>query len=383
MILYFSVLLICLLISFSPIANSRKIEQIMIGLLALFFCFGYMTGSDWRSYETYYSWLDGAGVSELMMEPAYLFLTVISHKLGIPFWPFFIVLKLFAFFSLLHFLRKYAYQNQFLIITLFLFIFGLYLYIDNPMRNLLAICVSCFAYQYLEKRKRIKFLGVVLLAVLFHTSAILLVLLFPFYPIKSSNKKLFLLFLLFNIIVIVSYEFIVLKVIAAFSFIPIIEAKVQHYFIDGSGLENNKLISFGFLVQFTFFLLILYKRKQIEKLPHGKLIFWGAICYIFLYRIAIVLQIFYRLQLYMCVFYTVGVCSVFAALTKRGNKIIYAAFIVCYLSYMTYSLVTSSYKYVPYTNYISYMFSSDLPFSYRADYNHVNSPYEKNTKESD
>lgn len=383
MILYFSILYICLFVSFAHISRFQKIGQILIGVLALFFCLGYMTGSDWRNYETYYSWLDDEGIVGLLMEPAYLFLTVISHGMGISFWPFFITLKLCTFFCLLYFLRKYADKKQFLIITFFLFLFGLYFFIDNPMRNLLAICVSYFAYQYLEEKKWLKFLVVVLLATLFHTSAILLLLLFPFYPIKLNNLKLFVLFILFNIVIIVSYEFLILKVIAAFSFIPIIEAKVQHYFIDGSGLENNRLISLGFIVQFLFFLLVLYKRKHIENMPHGKLIFWGTICYIFLYRIAAIISIFYRLQLYMSVFYSVGVCSVLFLLVRKYNRMAYAMFITCYLSYMTYSLIISSYKYIPYTNYISYIFSPELPFDYRSDYNHRNSPYEENTKESD
>ena len=382
MILYFSILFVSLLASFTSITKHQKIERLLIILLALFFCFGYMTGSDWRNYETYYSWLDDGGI-RLLMEPGYIYLSAISHSLGIPFWPFFITLKLLAFFCLLHFLRKYSYYNQFLVVTFYLFIFGLYLYIDNPMRNLLAIGISYFAYQYLEDKRWIKFLGVVLLATMFHSSAILLLFLFPFYPIKLNNWGLFLLFIIFNIVIIFSYEFLIMKVIAAFSFIPIIEAKVIHYFIDGSGLENNRLISIGFLVQFVFFLLVLYKRKQIESMPYGKLIFWGTICYIFLYRMAAIVSIFYRLQLYMSVFYAVGVCCVFSSLIKKDNRIVYGTFLVCYLSYMTYSLVISSYKYVPYTNYISYMLSPELPFDYRSEYNHVNSPYEDNTKESD
>lgn len=383
MLLYFSILFACLLFSFGSVNKNKKIEQILILLLALFFCFGYMTGSDWRNYETYYSWI-GDGVTNLLMEPGYLYLSILFHSLGVSFWPFFIILKLCSFYCLLHFLRKYSIGFQFLAITFFLFIFGLFFFIDNPMRNLLAICISYFSYQFLQQKKISKFIFVVILAVLFHTSAIFLLLLFPFYPIKCSNKNLILYFLLFNILFVSFYDFLILKIIGAFSFIPIIEARLIHYFIDGSGLENNRLISLGFVLQFTFFLLILYKRRQIEEnLPSGKLIFWGAICYIFIYRIAAVVSIFYRLQLYLCLFYSVAVCYILFSLTRKCNKLVYAIFLVCYLGYMTYSLITSSYKYIPYTNYIQYMFSSDLPFNYRSEYNFVNSPYEKNTIQTD
>lgn len=382
MLLYFSILFGCLIISFGASNKNKKIESVIIFLLALFFCGGYMTGSDWRNYETYYSWIE-SGIGGLMMEPGYLYLSVIFYFLGISFWPFFIFLKVSAFYCLLHFLRKYSNSYHFLIITFFLFIFGLYLFIDNPMRNLLAICISYYSYQFLERKEWVKFFFIVVLAVSFHTSAILLLLICPFYPIKWSNKSLFLLFIVFNVIIVSFYEFLILKIIGSFTFIPIIEAKLLHYFIEGSGLDNNRLISLGFIVQLIFFLLVLYKRRQIEEnLPFGQLVFWGTICYIFLYRIAAIVPIFYRLQLYMCVFYAVGVCYVFVSFVRKSNKILYGTFVVCYLFYMTYSLITSSYKFIPYTNHIQFI-NEALPYDYRSEYNHVNSPYEKNTKPSD
>lgn len=381
MILYFSVLFVCLFVSFSSIGKSQRIKRLLFFSIAIFFCFGYMTGSDWRNYETYYSWLGKGGTGGILIEPGYLYLSELFHYLGVPFWPFFISLKLAAFCCLLKFLRKYSSGNQVLSVTFFLFVSGLFLFIDNPMRNLLAICISYYSYHFLEERHLGKFILLVLLAVLFHTSAVLLLLIAPFYPIKMSNLKLLLLFLVFNIFIVLFYEFIVLKLIGAFSFIPIIETKLLLYFVDGSGLENNRLISLGFIVQFIFFLLLLYKRKQIENLPYGMLIFWGAICYIFLYRIASIVSIFYRLQLYMSIFYAVGICYVFSSFVRKSNKKVYAVFLICYLCYSTYALVTSSYKYVPYTNYISYMFSPELSFEYRANYNFVNSPYEGSGKD--
>lgn len=382
MSLYFSILFVCLLASFGIGNKHKKIELILLFLLALFFCLGYMTGSDWRSYETYYSWIE-SGISGFTIEPGYLYLSVIFHSLGIPFWAFFIILKIGTFYCLLHFIRKYTNGYYFLATTFFLFVFGLYLFIDNPMRNLLAICISYFSYQFLVRKQWCKFFLIVLLSVFFHTSAALLLLIFPFYPIKWSNRKLILIFIVFNVVFASFYELLILKVIGSFNFIPIVETKIIHYFIEGSGLENNRLISLGFIVQSIFFLLILYKRKQIEEnLPCGKLVFWGTICYLFLYRVAAIVSIFYRLQLYMCVFYTVGICYVFVSFSRKSNKIIYAIFISCYLFYMTYSLVTSSYKYIPYTNHIQYI-NQSLPFDYRSEYNHRNSPYEKNTKISD
>lgn len=377
MLLYLSFLSISLIASFIPIAKSYKMAHILLGILALFFCFGYMTGSDWRGYETYYSWLSNGNIDAITFEPGYLILTLIASFLGIPFWPFFIALKLCAFCSLLFYLRKYSNENKFLSVTFFLFVFGLYLFIDNPMRNLLAICIIYFSYHFLEERKFLLFFLIVMLATLFHISSILLLLIAPFYPIRISNKKIFLLFIVFNILFVAFYKSIILNFLGTFSFIPLIGKKISLYFLDGDALDNNQILSLGFFIQLIFFLLILYKRSKIESLPYGKLIFWGAVCYFFLYRMASVVSIFYRLQLFLSVFYAVAVCSIFPLLMKKGNKTIYALFLVWYLYFMTYGAITSSYKYVPYTNYISFLFSPELPFEYRSEYNYINTPYDK------
>ena len=39
------------------------------------------------------------------------------------------------------------------------------------------------------------------------------------------------------------------------------------------------------------------------------------------------------------------------------------------------STITGSYKYIPYTNHIEYLFKTSPSFYERSNYNHENSPY--------
>ena len=71
----------------------------------LFFCFGYMTGSDWRIYENNYYRM--SGFSDLISyssssheEIGYNFLVALANTLGIGFWPFHIALKCLVILTL-------------------------------------------------------------------------------------------------------------------------------------------------------------------------------------------------------------------------------------------------------------------------------------------
>ncbi len=372
---FFACFISCLIPSLRK--NKRWVNTLLFAL-AVIMCFGYMTGSDWRSYERYYGWLASPNPFEgLILEPGYILYSLAFERMGFSFWPFFIITKLLLFYLLVRTIKKYSAENLLLVISFFFFFFGLFLFIDNPMRNLMAVCITLFSYKYLVERRFFFFLLIILLATCFHLSALLLLLVYPFYPIKMGSRKLLFLYFLFNVLFILTYRFLLLKFIGLFSFIPLVELKMNSYFIEGNELVDNSIVSFGFIVQVLFFLLIIWKREKLEAIKYGKLIFWGTVCYLFLYRVGLVIDIFYRFQLYFSVLYSVGICSIVSFLIIKSNKLIYCSFLGFFLMFVTYKTITSSYKYIPYTNYIPYLFENELPFDYRAQYNFMYSPYLK------
>lgn len=377
MILYIVIYIICALGCFNAsLANSKSYRNFIIILLAIFFCFGYMTGSDWRSYETYYGWMKSDNDSFLLpLEPGYIIYSFLFARLGIDFWYFFIATKVVLFIAVICNLKKYANNNFILNLVFFFFFFGLFLFIDNPMRNFIAVALTTISYKYIIDRKFLPFCLLVLLASMFHLSAIMFLFFYFLYPIKIGNTKIVIYYILFNILFVLLYQKIIITVFDLFSFIPIVQAKLELYFIGGEELVDNQIFSLGFIIQIILFILILWKRKAIEELPYGKLIFWGSISYLFLYRIGLLVDIFYRLQLYFCILYTIGVCAIYKVLYIRNNKIFFISFVLSYLLLVTYITITGSYKYVPYTNYLQFIFDNDLSFDERAEYNFLNSPY--------
>lgn len=376
MIIYF--LLFLLSLSFAFIRKANSLWKILMVINAIFFCCGYMTGSDWRQYETYYNWLNYSGIMGMIfIEPGYVIYSYLFQIIGSPFWPFFIITKLITFYIIIHTLSKYSIGNYRLSVVFFLVIFGIFLFIDNPMRNLIGMTISVFSYKYLIERKFLKYMSIILFATMFHMSAILMLLLYPLYPIKTSNKKLIIYYILFNIFFLIFFRFIILHVISLFSFIPLIERRMTVYFLEGDQLTNSSFLSLGFVFQISVFVLLLWKRKMIESIKYGKLFFYGSICFLFLYRIGSIVDIFYRLQLYYSILYAIGVGFIFSTFKIKSNKIIYNLCLSLYLSLVLYTTITSDYKYIPYTNYIEYINKEEMSFEERSQYNFTNSPYNK------
>lgn len=381
MLIYIFCFFLLLVGSFFSIEKKRLYLIMLISVLAVVFCCGYMTGSDWRSYETYYSWMSEQNLFEAInsfsFEPGYILYSYLFNFLGIQFWPFFIFTKLLVFILTVSVIYRYSISSYLFEIAFFLGVFGLFLFIDNPMRNLIAITITFYSYKYLLKRDFKKFFFVILLATCFHISAILLLIAYPFYPVTISSRKLLGIFILFYVFSPISYNLLVFKVVGAFSFIPLVEQKIIDYFIDGDSISNAPLFTFGNIIQFSLGILVIWKRRWLENRSNGKILFWGTIIYLFLYRIASSVDIFYRLQLYFMIFYTIGVCAMVKALVQYNNKIVYTMTLGVYLCFMVYNTVTTSYKYIPYSNYLPFLFQEELPYSYRSEYNHRYSPYGK------
>lgn len=381
MVIYFIYFLYGLFLSMNYKKYSNKFWILFIIVGAIFLCGGYMTGSDWRNYELYYSWFDAnKSLSLFSLEPGYVLYSFLFYCLKISYWPFTILTKLLLYAILVNTINKLSIGNKRFEITYFMIIFGLYLFIDGPIRNFIAIVISIGTYKYWVERKILKYSLFVVCAMLFHLSAIMLLFFYPLYPLKLSNKRLFLLFIIFNLLFCYFYSDIIIITMSLLSFIhPLIEIKMRLYFLEGNEFEQNSFLSLGMLFHILIFILLLYKRESIEKQKMGKLIFCGSIYYLFLYRMASVVDILYRLQLYFSILYTLGIGCLFVNMKIKNNKKIFLAIMSIYLMYMLHGIITSNYKYIPYTNYFEYVFTEkELPYEYRSNYNLINSPYNKN-----
>ena len=187
MFIYFFLLILSLLTHYIPKAQKTTAELFIVLILGIFFCSGYMTGSDWRNYEIFRcrictdaTWNALFNPSRYL-EPGYYFYMLLAKSIGLSFWPFFIITKFILYIINVRYIYKYTKEYFPLALSFFLFVFGLYLFIDNPMRNFIANTIYLYAFPLIFKRKFLSYCGLVLLATSFHYSSVILLVFLSIY----------------------------------------------------------------------------------------------------------------------------------------------------------------------------------------------------------
>lgn len=186
-VFFFLLLLLTSLSSaFSRYGRWRKIVLVALGI---FLCTGYMTGSDWRAYETMFQFANDAFFWEgYNKEWGFVLLLKFFKFLQFDFWWFWILMKVFCFWVVVKTLRQYTLPGSMFYWALFYFYayFAIFYFIDNPMRNL--FCAALFillAYPAIRQNQWKRYWGVVALCSLFHMAVLLVS---PFYYVLRRKK---------------------------------------------------------------------------------------------------------------------------------------------------------------------------------------------------
>lgn len=378
--IYFLLILMCVLSSVAKKEqmNSKVYQYTLMSIIIFFISTGYMCGTDWRSYELIYQELGAS--TEFMggmwyMEPFYVLLNILFSKLHVDFWHFFILLKIFIAICLFKTLKENCPSDLFyLAVLFFLAFFGFFMLVDNPMRNVIAVAITSLAMPYLFKGKALSYYLIVFVAVLFHYSAVFMLLLYPIVRCRIAIKWWLLIYVIVNIIFLKPD---ILFQMAAYllSPFPFISWKVDSYMEQLDTVAGGKLFSLGLLVHFLFFICILYSRKKIEAIPNGKYIFNMAVLFPIVFRMGLTSLVFSRFQLYLAVFYTIAICCVIYCFSIR-SRIYYKIGVIIVSCYSCYNIVTGDYRYIPYTNYfVEKMFNREMSYGERSNYNKIYSPY--------
>lgn len=344
--------------------------------LAVFLCFGYMCGSDWRSYELMYEEFDVYHpFSTCTVEPGYYIYMYPFKLLNISFWNFFIFTKIIVFYIIFSLIIKYTEEYLYFVIMFFVAWYGFYLFIDNPMRNLIAVAISILAIQPLIERKFLKYFLIILIAMSFHISAIIMIPIYFYFTKRVSNKTYIIVFIAVYILFATPDIFwgIMSKL---FGWTPYIHRKIGSY---NTEFEQGRFYSLGLLVEVLFFILIMFYRKKIEMLKNGVLMFNAAILYLLFYRLALTIEIFGRMLYYFCIFYTIIIVYLITIFEFK-SRTIYIVYLLL-LSMISTTRIFSDFRYIPYTNYIPYFIKGEYPsFEERTNYNYIHSPYKEKNK---
>lgn len=379
MAIYFIPILICLISAVSRELSDNRRWTIMMGvILCLFFCFGYMTGTDWKTYEFWYDHLDfNRFYYGYMNEPGYYVYMMIMKKLGIPFWPYLIFTKSLLFLLVFKSMYEYSKESVWLSLMYYLPWFGLYFFIDNPLRNCIAVGIFMISTKYIIERKFWKFFWLTLLAASFHLTALFAFLVYPVLMRDVKKWVYAVLFLIINI-VFMNRDMLINLITSLFGMIPFLQNKVITYFLMDSVFTQGKVFSFGMIWQTALFVLVLLNKERIvnqigEKF--GLFAFNAAMIYFLLVRFTMTVEIFMRFQLYFSVYVCVCIGLVVLSFEWR-SRLLYLSVLLLVSSYVCFDRVTSSGRYIPYSNVVQYTLKGEFPsYSQRFYYNVKHSPY--------
>ena len=375
MIIYFLVFTLILLGNFHNLKQSKYYFYFVLITVIIFFCFGYMTGSDWRGYEKSYQYLEESykSVLELKYEPGFLLYMSLFKSLNIGFWPFLIFTKVVSFLLFIKLINKIYPEEKYLIMGYFLVSFGLYYFIDNPLRNLIADTIYLYSFKYILNKNIIKYLIAVIIASTFHYSALFAI---PFYFVFNKNikSKYWVLSYLLVIVLSISYKDIFVKTIL--ELIPqgsFIGNKIYFYFAESNYIDSN-FLSFGGLLKLIFFTLIIYSRDKIVSInKYGLFIFNGGLIFLITNRIGATFEVLSRLQMFSAILFCIAIIVVATKFDADSRRIYKTAImVVIYLTIIVET--TTTYKYIPYTNYLTHSYLN-MTYYERSNYNFINSPY--------
>ena len=260
----------------------RAVYRLVVLSAVVVYCCVYLNGSDWPNYEmffekiTWYNWIKES--RDLGFELGFSLCMLLLKVIGFNFMIALIIMKSFSLITISHFfykfsLSKYAYgdaRNIFLLLFIFYTTNGMYLYVETIIRFSIALAIVIKSFKYLFIHKFILFLLLVLLASLFHRTALVVVPLYFIRSIKLSSIWLFVLVAVVYIFFTPQMLLIVFKFINGYGN-NIFIAKLVAYLELTIRLRQINPLAIGNIVHFLFFILILLFRKKLEHISkYGK-----------------------------------------------------------------------------------------------------------------
>lgn len=245
--------------SFSPIVLSLLLYSIVFGCR-------WGVGVDYFNYlEAYlYSQIsDNLPSSYSRWEGGFVILTkLFSSSLDLHYSIYFGIIAYFQIFLFFFRLRREYYIFPLLTFT---FMFGCnWLTFSNGLRQILAVSIFFYSIPYLANRRYLNYIIAIIIASLFHKSAILLLVL-PLLPLNSNffSKRNFQILLLF---LAVSFVFIGTK-FNIFEYLnQFILIMGYDYYEGGSNAETSEIvIGAGFFITLISYFIMIFNSENVKK----------------------------------------------------------------------------------------------------------------------
>lgn len=312
----------------------------------LFVGFRYKVGADWYNYLHFYKSHKYTNLESIFIggDPAYNFLNYISHFFN--YYDTFFVNAVCGFIALFFLMKSALNIEKYWLVLLIYFPYHILVVSMNYTRQAVAISISLWAFCKLLENKIIQFIFLIILAALFHKTAIALLLFLPviIFANSQSYKNL-------------NIAYSGLSLILLFIIIYYFSVQEANIYLQG----NEGVSSKGFFVRWTSHLIplfLLYKFNYLfKKQTYYPVILYFCILVIFMLPLGIFFSTLAdRFNLYMIFFDLFVICKVFSN-SSRIDKIYLLNMLVLFYTIQMYLWFFQGHwavkSWVPYQNYIS------------------------------
>lgn len=343
--------------------NSKFKGYMSIIIISFIFTTSYGMGTDWMNYQPYY---------ENINEPIFKFefgfqkINGLFSRAGFSYQLFSGVIIFICIFIVLNFIRKksYNYYIGFIFIIMYSI---LTMSLEPLLRQFIALGVVIYSQRFIEKRNFFLYLIFIIIASLFHSSA-LVCLGFYFFSKLKIDIKLFLICLLLGNLILDNIE-IFLKNIG--NIIPLFSKYAVYIFKYGNGsIISNPLILIMKKSKFFIIALLLdYLYKKNNK--RNILIYNGGLLFLMFATFVYNIPIIARFNHYFTPYYAICISNISKIIDNKKSKILSAGVAVIYGLYLLVGFVKYNYfdevnkqRYLEYKNYFIEYFTNDDKMDY-------------------
>lgn len=216
-------------------------------------------------------------------------------------------------------------------ISLYVYITGgLFLVSMNGIRQVMAAAIAFVAIKYLIKGNFIGYTCIVLVASLFHQSALVLIPIFFLVRFKAWSKATMILIVL-SVVIVIGYE-----QFSKLLFIAIEDTQYGHYKTFSEGGAN--LLRFA-VAAVPIIFAYLGKERLREIFPHSDYIVNMSLLGLMFMLISTQNWIFARFSIYFELYQLILISWIIKVFREKDGKLIYFGIIICYFAYYYYENV--------------------------------------------
>lgn len=326
--IYFFIFIILFILSIVNEKIKRKNSlYIIIFFITFILAFNYKMGTDWLAYQKYYdlevikySFKDIVLNNPFREESGYIFLNFLGNKLGLNYEFFMAILISFCVINILKIGIKKS-KNSYLFILVIFIQYILFASLEPTIRQLIAVTITVIGYKYIEKKELLKYFLIILIAIQFHTSAIIGFIIYFLNKININKKRLCLLIIfIFTAIKILPF---ILEYASSIISNRYIDMYLDYFNSMVYGISRSRTIKGNIFISITtlIYLYIIFFAYDDSK-NKKNYIKNAALIYIICNYFQNMLPILYRVQEYFVISFaiTLSYCS---QITFFNKKIIF------------------------------------------------------------